>query len=169
MAGPVWKNVYRLSDDQISRLDLAEERMEMMDISESERILLELLEEDVRCVPVLNNLGHLNGRHLSDFEKAIEYYCHHFPRLVKADQRLLWRGRATSLVPPYGDAAVAELGSPGTCSGIEALRHSEAQTQVSEPTCGHFLLPNGFCHCCEFEVEADIIFCTACEYEMDTI
>ena len=74
MAGPVWKNVYRLSDDQISRLDLAEERMEMMDISESERILLELLEEDVRCVPVLNNLGHLNGRHLSDFETAIEYY-----------------------------------------------------------------------------------------------
>lgn len=74
MAGPVWKNVYRLSDDQISRLDLAEERMEMMDISESERILLELLKEDVRCVPVLNNLGHLNGRHLSDFEKAIEYY-----------------------------------------------------------------------------------------------
>ena len=74
MAGPVWKNVYRLSDDQISRLDLAEERMEMMDISESERILLELLEEDVRCVPVLNNLGHLNGRYLSDFEKAIEYY-----------------------------------------------------------------------------------------------
>ena len=54
MAGPVWKNVYRLSDDQISRLDLAEERMEMMDISESERILLEVRPRDER--------GLLSGR-----------------------------------------------------------------------------------------------------------
>ena len=67
-------NVYTLSYAQIAPLDLAEARIVLLHISLSERILLELLEEDVRCVPVLNNLGHLNGRHLSDFEKAIEYY-----------------------------------------------------------------------------------------------
>ena len=46
----------------------------MMEINRAESILLELLDEDSNCVPVLNNLAHLNGRHLSDFEKAIEYY-----------------------------------------------------------------------------------------------
>lgn len=74
MAGPVWKNIYRLSDEQISKLDEAEDKMEMMDITGAEAILLGLLEEDARCVPVLNNLAHMNGRYLSDFEKAIEYY-----------------------------------------------------------------------------------------------
>ena len=33
-----------------------------------------MLEEDPLCVPVLSNLGHLYGRHLSEFEKAVEYY-----------------------------------------------------------------------------------------------
>ncbi|MDG1533265.1 MAG: tetratricopeptide repeat protein [Candidatus Thalassarchaeaceae archaeon] len=74
MAGPRWKNIYRLSDEQISKLDNAEEAMVMMEINRAESILLELLDEDSNCVPVLNNLAHLNGRHLSDFEKAIEYY-----------------------------------------------------------------------------------------------
>lgn len=74
MAGPVWKNVYRLSDEQISKLDEAEDKMEMMDITGAEAILLGLLEGDGKCVPVLNNLAHMNGRYLSDFEKAIEYY-----------------------------------------------------------------------------------------------
>lgn len=74
MAGPVWKNIYRLSDNQIARLDEAEDKMEMMDITGAEKILLALLEEDSRCVPVLNNLAHMNGRYLSDFETAIEYY-----------------------------------------------------------------------------------------------
>ena len=74
MAGPRWKNVYQLSDEQISKLDDAEEAMVMMEINRAESILLELLDEDSNCVPVLNNLAHLNGRHLSDFEKAIEYY-----------------------------------------------------------------------------------------------
>lgn len=48
--------------------------MEMLDIDRAEEILLELLEEDSKCIPVLNNLGHMHGRYLSDFEKAIEYY-----------------------------------------------------------------------------------------------
>ena len=48
--------------------------MEMLDLDKAEEILLEMLEEDVNCIPVLNNLGHMNGRYLSDFEKAIEYY-----------------------------------------------------------------------------------------------
>ena len=55
-------------------MDEAEEFMEMLDIDRAEEILLELLEEDSECIPVLNNLGHMHGRYLSDFEKAIEYY-----------------------------------------------------------------------------------------------
>ncbi len=46
----------------------------MLAIDRAEEILMELLEEDSECIPVLNNLGHMNGRYLSDFEKAIEYY-----------------------------------------------------------------------------------------------
>ena len=67
MAGPVWKNIYRLSDEQISSLDEAEEKMELLDI-------LRMLKEHPNCVPVLNNLGHMCGRYLSEFEKAVEYY-----------------------------------------------------------------------------------------------
>ena len=62
MAGPVWKNIYRLSDEQISSLDEAEEKMERLDISEAEKILLRMLEEEPNCVPVLNNQAHMNGR-----------------------------------------------------------------------------------------------------------
>ncbi|MFL2493147.1 MAG: tetratricopeptide repeat protein [Candidatus Thalassarchaeum sp.] len=69
-----WRNSYQLSQEQLSRLDEAEEFMEMLDIDRAEEILLELLEEDSKCIPVLNNLGHMHGRYLSDFEKAIEYY-----------------------------------------------------------------------------------------------
>tara|TARA_B100000029_G_scaffold112960_1_gene105152 strand:+ start:856 stop:1323 length:468 start_codon:yes stop_codon:yes gene_type:complete len=74
MAGPVWKNIYRLSDEQIANLDEAEDKMEMMDINGAEEILLAMLEDDANCVPVLNNLAHMNGRYLSDFEKAVEFY-----------------------------------------------------------------------------------------------
>ena len=74
MAGPVWRNVYRLSEDQISNLDAAEDNMEMMQIGSAEKILLKMLEEDPECVPVLNVMAHLQGRYLSDFEKAIEFY-----------------------------------------------------------------------------------------------
>ena len=74
MAGPVWRNIYRLTEDQISKLDDAEDNMEMMRIGTAEKILIELLEKDSECVPVLNVMAHLQGRYLSDFEKAIEYY-----------------------------------------------------------------------------------------------
>ena len=69
-----WRNSYQLSDKQLSLLEEAEECMEMLAIDRAEEILMELLEEDSECIPVLNNLGHMNGRYLSDFEKAIEYY-----------------------------------------------------------------------------------------------
>ena len=55
-------------------MDEAEEYMEMLDIDKAEEILLSMLEEDSNCIPVLNNLGHMHGRYLSDFEKAVEYY-----------------------------------------------------------------------------------------------
>jgi len=66
--------VYRLSEHQLERLEEAESRMEMLDIDKAESILLELLEEDSDCVPVLNNLGHMHGRYLSEWEKAVEFY-----------------------------------------------------------------------------------------------
>jgi len=74
VSGPQWRNVYRLSEEQLQRLEEAENRMEMLDINNAESILMELLEQDSDCVPVLNNLGHMYGRYLSEWEKAIEYY-----------------------------------------------------------------------------------------------
>jgi tetratricopeptide (TPR) repeat protein len=74
MGAPRWKNIYDLSSDQIEKLEEAEDKMESMEINESEKILLGLLEEDNNCIPVLNILGHLHGRYLSDFEASIEYY-----------------------------------------------------------------------------------------------
>ena len=74
MGAPRWKNIYDLTPDQIEKLEEAEDKMESMEINESERILLALLEDDENCIPVLNILGHLHGRHLSDFEASIEYY-----------------------------------------------------------------------------------------------
>ena len=58
----------------MERLEEAESRMEMLDIDNAESILLELLGEDSNCVPVLNNLGHMHGRYLSEWEKAVEFY-----------------------------------------------------------------------------------------------
>ena len=74
VSGPQWRNVYRLSEEQLQRLEEAENHMEMLDINNAESILMELLEGDSDCVPVLNNLGHMYGRYLSEWEKAIEYY-----------------------------------------------------------------------------------------------
>lgn len=74
MGAPRWKNIYQLSSEQIEKLEEAEDKMESMEINESEAILLELLEDDKDCIPVLNILGHLQGRYLSDFETSIEYY-----------------------------------------------------------------------------------------------
>ena len=67
-------NTYNLSDKQLTELDEAEELMEKSDLSGAESKLLAMLEEDNDCIPVLNNLGHLYGKHLSEFEKAVEYY-----------------------------------------------------------------------------------------------
>ena len=74
MASPAWKNTYSLSPEHISQLEEAENKMESMKISEAEEILLSMIKSDPNCIPALNVLGHLNGRHLSDFEIAIQYY-----------------------------------------------------------------------------------------------
>ena len=74
MAGPPWKNIYNLSDDQLTDLVEAENLIEMMDLSKAESILLDMKEKSPNCVPILNVLAHMYGRHLSDFESAIQYY-----------------------------------------------------------------------------------------------
>ena len=74
MASPTWKNTYSLSPELISQLEEAENKMESMEINEAEEILLSMISTDPNCIPALNVLGHLNGRHLSDFETAVEYY-----------------------------------------------------------------------------------------------
>ena len=65
---------YNLTEDQITSIDLAEEAMDMLDLKKAEKILNKLKEEDPSCIPVLNILGHLHGRYLSDYEVAIGYY-----------------------------------------------------------------------------------------------
>ena len=67
-------NTYNLSESQIQRLEDAEEMMLKNDLGNAEDLLLEMLEEDNDCIPVLSNLGHLYGRYLSEFETAVTYY-----------------------------------------------------------------------------------------------
>ena len=74
MAERAWENTYNLSDEQFEQLEAAEVLMEGMDLSGAERLLLSMLEQDDDCVPVLSNLGYLYGKHLSEFETAVEYY-----------------------------------------------------------------------------------------------
>lgn len=74
MADRTWENTYSLSDEQLEQLDDAETLMERMDLSGAERVLLKMLETAPECVPVLSNLGHLYGKHLSEFENAVKYY-----------------------------------------------------------------------------------------------
>ena len=69
-----WENIYDLSDEQLTNLDKAEDLIEMMDLAKAENLLLEMNREDPNCVPVLNVLAHMYGRHLSDFENAIKFY-----------------------------------------------------------------------------------------------
>ena len=69
-----FENTYDLSNEQLENLDHAEELMLKNDLGAAEKLLLEMLKEDGDCIPVLANLGHLYGRHLSEFETAIEYY-----------------------------------------------------------------------------------------------
>ena len=74
MAERTWENTYELTDEQLEQLDDAETLMEKMDLSGAERVLLSMLNATSECIPVLSNLGHLYGKHLSEFETAVEYY-----------------------------------------------------------------------------------------------
>ncbi len=74
MTERTWENTYNLSEGQLAQLEEAEELMEKMDLSGAEEILLSMLVSAKDCVPVLSNLGHLYGKHLSEFEIAVEYY-----------------------------------------------------------------------------------------------
>ena len=74
MSERTWDNTYDLSDTQLEDLEEAETLMEKMDLSGAERVLLSMLEANPQCVPVLSNLGYLYGKHLSEFENAVEYY-----------------------------------------------------------------------------------------------
>ena len=67
-------NIYDLSTEQLEMLDDAEEKMLRNDLGAAEKLLLSMLKSDEECIPVLSNLGRLYGRHLSEFETAIEYY-----------------------------------------------------------------------------------------------
>ena len=69
-----FKNLYSLTDEQLASLDAAEEAMERGRLTESEKILLEMLEHDENCIPVLSNLGHLHGKYFSEYETAVQYY-----------------------------------------------------------------------------------------------
>ena len=68
------RNTYELTPEQLEQLDQAEEMMLRNDLGAAERLLLSMIEVEAECIPVLSNLGHLYGRHLSEFETAIEYY-----------------------------------------------------------------------------------------------
>ncbi len=74
MSERTWENTYDLSEEQLAQLEEAEVLMERMDLSGAEEILLGMLVSAEDCVPVLSNLGHLYGKHLSEFEIAVEYY-----------------------------------------------------------------------------------------------
>ena len=74
MSGYTFENIYDLSPEQLQSLDDAEEAMLRADFGKAEEILLQMLVEEEDCIPVLNNLAHLMGRHFSDFEKAVEIY-----------------------------------------------------------------------------------------------
>lgn len=67
-------NTYELTSEQLEQLDQAEEMMLRNDLGAAEKLLLSMIDTDPDCIPVLSNLGHLYGRHLSEFETAIEFY-----------------------------------------------------------------------------------------------
>ena len=54
--------------------------------SEAESILLKLIDDNPDCIPVLNVMGHMQGRYLSDFENAINYY----DRVLKLEPDNAW-------------------------------------------------------------------------------
>lgn len=74
MSDHAFENTYGLTNEQLERLDEAEDLMLKGALGRAEKILLEMLEADAECIPVLSNLGHLYGRYLSEFENAVNYY-----------------------------------------------------------------------------------------------
>ena len=74
MGNFAFDNTYNLSSEQLERLDEAEELMLKGALGKAETLLLSMLEDETDCIPVLSNLGHLYGRHLSEFRTAVEYY-----------------------------------------------------------------------------------------------
>ena len=74
MTNYAFDNTYDLSEQQLQQLDEAEDLMLKGSLGKAEEILLSMLEDDNECIPVLSNLGHMYGRHLSEFKTAVEYY-----------------------------------------------------------------------------------------------
>lgn len=74
MGNFAFDNTYNLTEDQLQQLDEAEDLMMKGALGKAESVLLSMLENDSECIPVLSNLGHLYGRHLSEFKTAVEYY-----------------------------------------------------------------------------------------------
>lgn len=74
MTDYTFDNTYDLTPDQLEKLENAEEEMLRNNLGKAEEILLGMLDDDDECIPALNNLAHLYGRHFSDFEKAVEIY-----------------------------------------------------------------------------------------------
>ena len=74
MGNFAFDNTYNLTEYQLKQLDEAEDLMLKGALGKAESVLLSMLENDSECIPVLSNLGHLYGRHLSEFKTAVEYY-----------------------------------------------------------------------------------------------
>ena len=74
MSGHDFRNIYNLSEEQLEDLDRAEEMLEFQHLNSAEKLLLEMLEKEPKCIPVLNNLGVLYGKYFLEYEKAIDYY-----------------------------------------------------------------------------------------------
>lgn len=74
MTNYTFDNTYNLSEQQLQQLDEAEDLMLKGSLGRAEEILLSMLNEEPECIPVLSNLGHMYGRHLSEFKTAVEYY-----------------------------------------------------------------------------------------------
>jgi tetratricopeptide (TPR) repeat protein len=74
MSNHAFENTYGLTQQQLNDLDEAEDLMLKGSLGKAEELLLKMFEDEQDCIPVLSNLGHLYGRYLSEFEKAVEYY-----------------------------------------------------------------------------------------------
>ncbi len=74
MGNYTFDNTYELSEEQLQQLDEAEDLMLKGSLGKAEEMLLSMLKADPECIPVLSNLGHMYGRHLSEFKTAVEYY-----------------------------------------------------------------------------------------------